>query len=216
MSQQIGIPRDVLVNEILSKLPFRSLIRFLDTNKELATELLPYIQERIELEELKDAEQAYHERLEERYQQGVDLRKEFGQHLAIAPTLMIRVISLDDQLTKFMNVEHMPKNNGRTIYSSYLLESWFINYLYFNYHRKYDLNDIVPLTSDMKKLLGRRIAPMTLRDYINKIVRLHFQSIPNMNYSNIPEEWLLALEEEESNLEQDLLLLQRHYRRNDQ
>ena len=153
---------DEMIIEVLDKLSLVDMIAILYINREFYTRLYPYLNDKITA-----IKYGPYMKIIEREQSGIVELMNFPRNLVL----------LNSNLTRVMNLEHLPKKDGLTVYTSHLLYLWWMIYI-----GSYDLRDgsIVNPDSTIDEVFGQYYALIhypeyPLRDY--KIQRLMYHQI---------------------------------------
>lgn len=142
-TELISLPQEVLV-QLLDMLSVPDLLKFLSTNLELKSSLMPFFSEKIE---------DYQEDL--RYREGPvkEITKKRISNLMRFSSRISVLVLVDPILSNFMSINHMPFLRGKTIYSSRLISTWFYLYIMI-FTGQCDLeNMLVPINDELSELI---------------------------------------------------------------
>ena len=202
----ITIDKDVLIYDILDKLSIQDLIHVLSTNKELRNKYLPYFQEKIE-----DYKEDY------RYRREVAIPRQmqnFERFERIAQSFRRELlIMLDDELSSFMGLNHMPEFDNLKIYDLYLLHLWWQIYISLILGHLVTGDEVFRLTDDIADLIQvPRGTNLSFHDFLREL-RNFYHRIPftraadEYGINEIPEDVLEALVNERRELSNILIFI---------
>lgn len=128
MENIISFPDEVLIS-FLRYLSLPEVIHVLETNTEIRERLYPYFEEEIKKERENylyppDSLKTY----ETKIKRDIEIITHFLHHQEGYNRLCL----LSPQLTKNMNLEHIPSYQGRAIYTPKLMRDWWELYIYTN------------------------------------------------------------------------------------
>lgn len=180
MVDRIPIDRNVLIYNILDRLDVPDLIKFLTTNsksKELLSTLFA--------DNIKD----YYEELQYSRDQARQKTHERLQVMSsYCPNITRQIILLSPQLSRFMGVNYMPKNNGQVLYTIELLEIWWLVYLSKISGINVGLNEnSVPVTVEFSSLINVAVGSLvTVENTVHHLRQLYtFINVPNLSVETI-------------------------------
>ena len=171
MTDKILINRDVLVFDILDKLPVPALLNFLAANKALKERLLPYLQEKID---------DYAEYLKHRREVAKPKRMENIESLYATANILrnYQIYIIDKTLVDFMEIGHMPRIEGDILYNAKLLNYWWKIYIsqLVGYLVKED--DQIRLNNEMAHLiLFPTGVTMTVNEFLQQLLYRYAHAI---------------------------------------
>lgn len=128
MENILSLPDEVFIS-FLGFLPLPELIHFLESNKEIRERLFPYFEKAIE----SQREIYYYPPSScQSYQKKIEREIETMVHFIHHQEGYNRLYLLDPQLTRDMNLGHIPSYQNMAIYTPKLLQEWWELYAYSN------------------------------------------------------------------------------------